>query len=262
MSAFRQTAAFPLRAWSADQLARIAAAFDASLHDWAGAWGLEPADARGTRAVAGPHAEMGRATFLGQRGEAAAWMLEGAALLHRIHLRLFGCERSIGTIAEEVALACEKDLLARLCGVAGLEAGASPEPPSERCRQPWSGWVRAHLPLQVGLLLSPEAVTSLLQEPGCPRSPREERATAPLASLKEALSPNAIQLHAELAGCEISLGVLRDLQRGDVLRLRQPLDAPAVVRERDGRVLFSGFLVRRGVRRALELVCHPQEGKP
>lgn len=262
MSAFRGTDAFPLRAWSAGQLARVSATVDAALDGWAKAWGLELAGAGGTRVVAGAHAEIGCAALLGRRGEAAAWMLEGAALLHRIHLLVFGRERSIGTIAEEVALACQKDVLARLCAATGLAASEAHVPPPERCRQPWSGWVQAQLPLGIGMLLSPEAVASTLQGADVHPSPRRDREAVPLAPLGEALSSSAFRLHAELEGCEVTIGALRDLQRGDVLRLRHRLDAPAVVREREGRALFSGFLVRRGARRALELARHPHQGKP
>ncbi|RYF15893.1 MAG: FliM/FliN family flagellar motor switch protein [Comamonadaceae bacterium] len=262
MSAFCEAAAFPLHARSAGQLARGSATIDAALEGWAAAWGLDLAGAGATFAVSGPHADIERATLLGRRGDAAAWMLGGAALLHRIHLLLFGCERSIGTIAEEVALACEKDLLARLRAATGLAAGEAHAVPPDRCRQPWSGWVQAQLPLGIGILLSPEAVASTLQGTDLDPSPRGDREAAPLAPLRDALSTSAFELHAELEGCEVSIGALRELQRGDVLRLRQRLDAPAVVRERDGSVLFSGFLVRRGARRALELARHPHQGKP
>lgn len=262
MSAFSNAASFPLRAWSAVQRARVSGAVEAALDEWAKAWGLGLAGTGGTRVVAGPHAATGRPTLLGRRGEAAAWMLEGAALLHRIHFQLFGCERSIGSIAEEVALACEKDVLARLRAVARLDAVDETDAPPERWRQPWSGWLQVQLPLQAGMLLSPEAVTSMLREAGRSVSPRKAREAPPLASLQEALSPSAFHLNAELEGCEVSIGALRGLQCGDVLRLKQRLDAPAVIRERGGRILFSGFLVRRGARRALELARHPHEGNP
>lgn len=262
MSGFCGTAAFPLHAWAACQLARVSVEVDGTLEGWARAWGLELAGAEVTSTEVDPHAEIGCPTHLGRRGDAAAWMLGGAALLRRIHLLLFGCERSIGTIAEEVALACEKDLLARLRAATGLAADETHALPPERCRQPWSGWVQAQLPLGIGMLLSPEAVASTLQGADIDPSPRRDLEAAPLAPLGEALSSSAFELHAELEGCEVSIGALRDLQRGDVLRLRQRLDAPAVVREPDGSVLFSGFLVRRGARRALELARHPHQGKP
>lgn len=262
MSAFSRAVAAPLRAWSADGLRRMCACVDAALAAWSAAWGMDLSGEGTSCVVPGRQADPARSVLLGRRGESAAWLLDRADILSCIHLRLFGCTPSCGTIAEEVALSCRRDLLGRLRGTLGLgDAEVAEELPVD-ARRPWSGWILARLPLEIDLMMSPQAVQPMLGEGAGPLSQKASAEAQPLVPLGAALATAAFQLHAELEGCELGIDVLQDLQPGDVLRLRHPLDAPALVCSDGGGILFSGFLVRRGARRALELAPHPHGEEP
>lgn len=165
-------------------------------------------------------------------------------------------------MAEEVARACDRDLLAHLRATFELaEPEGAAEIPVDAWR-PWSGWIVVCLPLGIDVMVSPHLVQEMLGEDGADFALRNGTEAEPVVPLGAALASTAYHLHAELEGCDVGIDVLQDLQPGDVLRLGHPLDAPAFVRGARGEVLFSGFLVRRGARRALELALHPHGGEP
>ena len=261
MSAFSRVAAAPLRAWSDERLKRSCARLDAAIAAWAMAWGLDMrCESASCAPLARPAQEIGQAVLLGRRGDAAAWLLEGDDFQRRLHLRMFGRAPSDGSIAEEVASSCRRDLLLRLRDRVGISEESHEELPPG-AGTPWSGWVLARLPLECQLVLSPQALQAMLDaapRAGPPRSPTH---AAPLVPLAAALAPCPLRVHAELDGCDIGIDVVQDLQPGDVLRLKHALDAPALVRSPDGKILFGGFMVRHGGRRALELAPRAFEGE-
>lgn len=260
MSAFSSVDGKPLCFWTEDRLRALAACIDIVLAGWKRAWGL-PASASATVcAPATARDEFPRPRSLGRNGDAAAWLLESGARSCQLAARLFSGDPETGSIAADVARACESDLLSRLRAALALQEGAPDVPPRE-ARRPWSGWVLARPPGNAVLLLSPEVVRSVVDVPA-PALPARRRAFPgeALVPVQDAFARSGVRVRVELEECELDLGVLNELQCGDVLRLKHRLDAPAVARHAQGDILFGGYLVRRGGRRALELKPHAAAG--
>jgi len=260
MSAFSSRPVQPLRQWTQDRLRALAASLDAVLHAWARAWGLAPAAEGTTCAAARPEAGLARADFLGRRGDAAAWLHNREACRDHVHAALFQGASQSGDIAREAARQCEADLLARLRALLVLQEEAACAPPEDAGRR-WSGWVMAQLPIGASLLLSAAAVERLEGAAAGTARSRSQGSATPLVPLDQALASSPLRVRVELEGCELGLGVLKDLQAGDVLRVKHRLDAPAIVRGIGGDALFDGYLMRRGNRRALELTTPAAAGE-
>jgi hypothetical protein len=175
-----------------------------------------------------------------------------------IGVRLFGSCLPVGSLASEVADACERDAWSRIRAALDLRPG-SPEdlPALASTASPWAGAVVANLPLGMRMLMTATLVDALLKRRGIARS----LAPSPrggLVAVREALSNTSYAVEVQLDGCEIEIGALQDLQVGDVLRIQHPLDAPASVRSDGGATLFNGFLARSRGRKAVELA--PRSG--
>ena len=94
------------------------------------------------------------------------------------------------------------------------------------------------------------------------------RSSPPAATVNVAsvVADFPMRLRVQLEACELDVGSLRELQVGDVLRLRHRIEMPAWVHTAGGDPLFSGFLVRSRGRKAVELAPVPgsdvTRGKP
>lgn len=229
----------------------MAAGLQRIVLDWATAWGMRldcGAAAVCARASSGVTAT---AFPIALHGEGGAWARRG--LSTRIALELFAAEAAVGSIAQEVAQACERDAWFRLTKALHLDAtdaqGTSQLPLTGLA---WSGAVVATLPLEIGLLLTCEVAAGLLKNQGLARVPRPPRRGG-LSPLQDALSGLPYRVEVQLHGCDIDIGAFKDLQVGDVLRIGHPLDQPALVRAADGAPLFTGHLARSRGRKAVEL---------
>lgn len=110
------------------------------------------------------------------------------------------------------------------------------------------------LPFGARLLLAADIVRKLVAA-AAPPATRAVATRETLLGIPEAIGEKELRVQVHLAGCEIEIGTLQDLQVGDVLRLRQGIDKPASVSVEDGTPIFGGFLVRSGGRKAIELAC-------
>lgn len=253
MSGFATADFRPLRFWPEDRLRVLAGCIDVAVDGWTRAWGLPARAAEAACATPSMRAEFSQAHALGRRDEAVAWLLERGPGRASIGAGLFAHAPIPGTVAADVAQACESDFLARLRAALDLDEATPCAPPVEAHGR-WSGWVLASLSPNAALLVSPAAVARVVDVPGTRLSAGAQASPrAPLVAVDDALAARAVRVRVELEGSELGLGVLNGLQCGDVLRLKHSLAAPATARHASGDALFDGYLVRRGSRRALEL---------
>ncbi|MBC5785106.1 FliM/FliN family flagellar motor switch protein [Ramlibacter sp. USB13] len=145
-----------------------------------------------------------------------------------------------------VARRCAEDAQARIASLLRLEWSAEPGAPADAVWSYWSGAVIARLPGQGVLLLEAGLVRAVL---GVAARARTEQ---PVVPLHDAISPGALRVQVELAGCELPLGEVTGLQLGDVIRLQHPVGVAARVCH-EGTVLCDGWLARSRGRRAIEL---------
>lgn len=259
MNSHRVPAVRQLRFWREAQLAALSEVLQDALVDWAGAWGvgLEPDGAvTCTRATdASFDAEQHRP--LCSCGEAAAWMSTDTDLAAWLAGELFGEEAPVGSIAHEVASECGEDALLRIAAAMRMQRNPDDPLPPRWAPSPWSGWVVARLPFSCRLLVNAEAVEAALQEQATPATTHATGDRVVLSPVLSAASGVSLPVSVHLEGCEVDLGVLQGLQRGDVLRLQHRLEVPASVRSAAGETLFSGYLARKGSRKAVELVFPP-----
>lgn len=252
-------AAHPLRFWRADQLHAMEHVLGRCLRAWAGDWGLAEdlvcADCRRMTARDGEAASQGIA-LRGANG-AAAWF-HAQAWMDALPELLLGAAIGSSGIAVEVVRACIDDARLRLAQALDLAPARSDGVPPLRRRDSWSGEVGVLLPFGGSLLLNAEAVEACLRHggsvPPSPCTPRPAGASVAMPLLLAA-SEQRLPVHAQLASCEVDLGVLQDLQPGDVLRIPHRLDAPLQVRAESGATLFNGYLASSRGRKVLELAA-------
>lgn len=262
MSTLPAHGASALKFWPARQLEMLAAALREALARWAGDWGIA-LDAEECVRCAPAGAEC--AGFESSRcmvsaAQAKAWVAVSPGLKDRLAVQLFDGPAPVGSLAAEVARACEEDALARLAEALGLEmAHADGSSPAPRGLSRWRGYVLASLPFRASLLLDDAAVRALLrargEEGGAGAAPRAD--APPLVPLLDAVAGQPFPVRVHLEACEVEIGVLQDLRPGDVFRVKHGLDAPALVRTAAGDSLFRGYLARSGGRKAVELAPEP-----
>ncbi|HEX7888050.1 MAG TPA: FliM/FliN family flagellar motor switch protein [Ramlibacter sp.] len=254
MSIRPAAAAQPLRYWRTEQLERLERLLGQALRSWASDWGLPEDVARVSchRAAACAEGATQGTTLRGPEG-ALAW-LRDASWTGALAEELFGHAGGTGAIVEEVARACVDDFTRRLV-LALAMPGALPERTTAAPHYggPWSGQVWAVLPFDGALLMNCAAVDACLGGSGVAGQPRSLPGSSAAMPLLQAAAAQRLALQAQLAPCEIDLGVLQDLRPGDVLRIPHPLDAPLQVRTESGATLFSGHLASSRGRKVIEL---------
>lgn len=243
----------PLVCWRDDQLAALAGALEDVLGAWATGWGLQDLP-RVTCAAAGLALD-GAWRELQLDRQPAGWMQEvGPELLVT---SLFAQDARPGPIASELAMACEKDAIARVLGLLRLSSVAGSGDGQPDASVPWAGnlGVTVSRPLGWRLLLQANVVRAWIAAQGLQAPADLPCKSAALASALDALVHRRIKLDVRLEGCELQLGALQGLQSGDVVRLRHRVEAPAAVTDGAGTPLFDGYLGRRGGLKAIELTA-------
>jgi hypothetical protein len=249
-----------LVAWLAPQLDAMAAALHARCLSWATAWGLElPLQDQPTCIRA---RDAGEAPWLGlvQEHGIGAWIRQPPEFAAWVARSLVGIETPNTRVAIAVVGSCLEDLRRRLAGAGGwLPCPSAVQPavlPQAFAR--WSEGVLAVLPAGLRLLFDAAAARAVLTECGAPlKGHARPDGGGAVVSVASAMAETRMQLRVHLEGCELELGSLRELQVGDVLRLRHGIELPASVRTAGGEALFSGFLVRSRGRKAVELAPTP-----
>lgn len=262
MSTFLAHGASALKFWPARQLEAVAATLGEALARWAADWGI-PLDAgEPVRCVpAGAECTTFEASrWMVSATQARAWVAPSPGLREWVAVRLFGGPGPAGGIAAEATRACEADALERVAKALGLDlADAGGDMPVIRCSSRWRGYVLACLPFHASLLLNDAAVLAVLrgrgEEGGADVSPRAD--VQPLVPLLDAVAGHVLPVRVRLEACEVEIGVLQDLQPGDVLRVKHALDAPALVRTSADAPLFRGYLACSGGCKAVELAPEP-----
>jgi len=252
------TAATPLMAWRTAQLSSVAGGMASALAAWAADWGL-PAWWHGSvdcvpAPASAPRAAAGTWTVLGRSGAGHAWFSPSAREPEQMSQALFAGASPLTELLLDIGEACRRDVLARLVSALLLEDAADdPEAVASSAFAPWRGSVLASLPWGACVLMEAAVVARLLRAGAQAPAPAAGRAASPLVPLTQAIASMTIPVQVHLTGCDLAIGSLRDLQPGDVLRLRHRLGAPAAVAAGEGRALFGGFLARSRGRKAIEL---------
>jgi hypothetical protein len=242
-----------LRAWRRDQLILVEDGLQRALDAWCRDWGVfppaMPLACEPWREEAAGDTEWH--ALRADSGPPGAWLCAPAdAEL----LAAFG----MGPVARGVRAACLHDAAARVAIALGLPTVGDAEPsgPPADLVRPWAGavCVRLHAPGHWLLVIGAEALQAVLQRGGGARPPAGQRAARQaLVPIGQALATRPLPLQVRLDGCELDLGALQSLARGDVVRLRHVLTQPAHVTDGDGRACLAGYLASRGPRKALAL---------
>lgn len=245
-------AARTLKAWRDTQLLAVAARLQAACEQWAFAWGvtLPPGfEPRATAATPNDAAGFAGAVFA-EAPHGAAWVGLPADFEILLARALFDADPASTPVVQSVVAACRDDAVARIGDALNARpVGAGARAPATL---PWSGDVTVHLPRDVKVLATSEAVEHLLRDKHEARRASPSPHLAPLSSVGEALARRRVPLQVALAGCAIDLGTLHTLQPGDVLPTAHALGAPAAVLDASGSVLFSARLVRSDGLRAVQ----------
>ena len=242
----------PLHWWSAARLDVLARDLAAVLADWHVSWGLGAwAGAVACEEAATLPEGLDWIVLDADDGRPAAWLQVCAESAQRTQRALFGPD-PCGPLARALAEDCAVDVRQRIAALFQARPGAGGAPAA--AVQKGSGAVLARWPGVVpGVVLLGEQATRAWRS-----GPPSPRARLPaLQPAATALSQRRIGLAVGLDGCEITLGTLRQLRPGDVLRLRHRLEAPAWLAHGTGEPLLAGHLGRRGAARAVELAAWP-----
>lgn len=248
--------ATPLTAWREEDFRALGEVLAGVVRSWEQAWGLprEPADARcGAARTDGATAWR----VLGTAGVASAWFSLTSSFENLLAILLCDVEQPESPIASELVGSCRADLLLRLAACLHLQCSATgEEAPGPHVCEAWSGAAEAQLSWGLSVLLNAHAVAVLVGR-GCAQSlpgATPAHAHGPLASVADAAAGTPVPLRVHLVDCDLDISTLQDLQVGDVLRMKHPLEMPLTVRDAGGRHLFGGFLARRRGFKAVELV--------
>lgn len=277
---FGDAGAQPLRHWTDAQLAGLAALLGLAQRAWADGWGLDRVDvleAAAEGADGPPPADHGawlalhaadtaaRAWIAPPPGAPAATGLLRQALFDAAPEAALSLSADIAGVSHQVCETAWTDLRAMLADALRLVPAAAPAAPAaaigpDDCR-PWSGAVLVRLPMpgSAWRLLLNGACVAQLAAPA--PAPRRTPAAAPTALLT-ALRDQPLTLRAALGGVEMTLGGLRSLAVGDVIRLPHALDEPLSLIDADGRAVCPAFLGSQRGWRALELLAAPAPPKP
>lgn len=282
-----------LRAWSAPDRQRLAAAIAGAQRAWLEAWGLGGREARAAAApgILTPF----DSDWAEQMSPAVKWLqpwpsiwwafaapaaaearrptgADDASYLAAIRGALFaaaatpwtssrgGEDRggSPGTIADAVARASWDDWCARLASAFRCEvcaAGDGERGPPAATLSPWSGSLLVTLPWLDGTarLLVGPERIEGLA-PADPR-PRARAARRPITPVWRAAGGRPVPLRVTIEPFELEIGALAGLRVGDVLRTDHRLDVPLEVAMDDsGATVCAAHLGRVGWRRAAELL--------
>lgn len=233
----------------------LAGRIDAVLASWASDWGIPPA--LRTAVAFGPVEAAGEVPWqvLGGAGTGAAWTHSADDTRTQLARALFRGLPHVTALIGEIAQDCWSDALSRLRTSLALTDTGACAGPAASTFSAWSGSVALRLPFGAHLLLAADVVRPIAAAEATAPATARVLASRPLLGIPEAIGNRELRVEVQLEGCDIEMGVLQDLQLGDVLRLRQQLDKPASVSVADGAAVFSGFLVRSRGRKAIELAC-------
>jgi hypothetical protein len=246
----------PLRAWRGDELAVLCERLAALQSAWQADWGLQAWGAPGVACAPPRDVKQRPWVALG----AGAWWVADERFEEQVARGLFDADAAT-PLARSLVQACRDDLAARLRALCGLAAAdGTAQPPDAALAGPWSAAVAATLGAGIELLLQAQVVAQVLGTEDAAPDPSPAASLAPLVPVADAVARRRMPLRIALAGCELDLGTLQDLQVGDVVRTDHPVDAPALLEDRAGRTVFRGFLVRSGALKAVELT--PAAGAP
>lgn len=201
---------------------------------------------------------------IGTRGGAAAWIEARFGNVERIQDAIFGAEPGPAPVGprEGIALAVAARAWAALIDalreVLSLDREPAQPGPAAGVFKPWSGGVLVSppsgVPLAQCLLLNAECVRGLLRLPETPAGEVFQQPRAGMSALEEALAEQKLLIRAELAGCELDLGELENLDIGDVVPLAHALDEPLTVATSADGPFCAAFLGRQAGRKAIELI--------
>lgn len=244
--------ATPLRAWRGTELRAVEQRLGEACAAWAESWGLESPPRPACSEARDVQVRQSHWQALGTHGPGGAWYSAPADWAQSMSAALFGAEAAPGPLATAVAGASSTDLLQRAHCVLDLRPG-EPHKQAPPSLHAWAGAVQAELPFGLRLLLEASVVDALLGATGGTGAWQHRPFGAELVAPLLALETRRLRLRVELAGCELGLGALQDLQPGDVVRLGHRLDEPSIVTDTSGHPLFGGFLARTESRKSVEL---------
>ena len=199
---------------------------------------------------------------------AQAWLHAAPCVDLELGQLLFGESEQEG-IAREVASVARTDLIMRLrgffagaCASAELSLRAAHEAwlwqafaaASERA---WSGTLSFEICLDhqaLQLVLGGDLVAILV-----PLAPAAVPPESPAVPLRDAMARQTVALRACLEEVELSLGSLRGLRSGDVLRLPHAVGQPLAVLGPSGTRVCHGWLGGSAGQRALQLAPAPDD---
>lgn len=244
----------PLRAWSADQCAGLAAQAVPVLQAWARGWGVPVAgwdDARARPATVGDIvAPQGDWTACRGRHGEKGWHRPDPEAPRRLELALFGACAGEGTLASQLVRAALDSAWQQLAAWTGLGGDAGGQLPGAADAGEWSGALVLELPVGQWLLSGEWAAQRLA-------APAPSRAAAGLPSARAALAAQPLRLEARLQPTTLDLARLAGLRVGSILPLSHGLHEPLCLTDPQGRHCLSAWLVDLDGRRAVELAASP-----
>lgn len=269
-----------LRWYSGSELSRLAGGVHEVLRSWQMDWGARPGGAVSCLNAWDIPLDEGGWQLAMLDGEAA---LEPAAWWRWAHSdgdvgslptaarSLFGeapeltcvsANGSCGEIEQEVSQAAWADFWQRLALIFNLAPAKSINAPSDllgvsdpdrTLSRPWSGavaLVQSCWGREMHILMRSAEASNLLPH----RAPATSRSATPLVPVWHAMASAPLQVRAELAPVELTLGSIKGLRIGDVIELPHPLDRSLAVKTISGEPICDAFLGKVGNNRAIELL--------
>ena len=260
LSLERSRQARTLRAWSARDLESLAGRFDALRREWQTEWGVRDSGSGSSRVEPATPA-MAAQPWLqaGVAGEAFWYRPDDEfEIADVIGSGLFGVDLrtrpgSSSMLARLTAQDAWHDLANRIARLFDGAACSSDDSGPPGCGG-WSGAAAVTLRLaseRLHLLLSGDQIAHLLGGDRTLRAaPGRAAERVPLVGT---LSDKAVRLQVRLEGAEVTVGQIRMLQAGDVIRLDHLLDRPAQVTDSSNTPRFQGWLGQSDGTLAVEL---------
>jgi len=263
--AWRRTeAARPLIAWTEAELSAVARLLADAQDGWRVAWGLSTASPPVSCRPAVEEDREASWQLAGTGPTGAAWIALPACFNEDVACGLWGAEAGAGPIARNIAQACRSDFQVRMRAALHLESCAEGARDLPAVRFAWSGSTSVVFGGGARLLLEGGVMQAALRAavPAPAQNAQARGAPAALTPVTTALASLRLPLQARLADCELDLASVQDLRLGDVVAVPHRLDAPLLVRDAQGDVLFGAYLARKGERKALQLAALPSAGAP
>ena len=242
-------AAAPLLWWSGRELEQLANVLAAPWTAWLNGWHAA-ATALSVQCLPAHDAANLRSwgVFAGAGGSVAWW--DRALEIDSTKSALFqpGGQIQATSIAMALEHRSRLALQEQLAQALGLLPAASDASPESTQFQPWSGSVVVQLVssgCSASVLLNGDCVTTLIGSPAAPDDPQP-------SPLEDGLSTITIRASIEVSGCELTLGDLQAIRRGDILRLPHSLEDPLSVTV-EARRVCAAFLGACDGLRAVEL---------